>query len=84
MNEHPILVQKKYARVVALFARENDLSLERALDIFYRSERYDLMGEGVSDMHGMSDAYLALDWKEGKQPSDSFAFRMISARSSKH
>lgn len=70
MNAHPVLLQKKYARVVALFARENDLSLERALDIFYRSELYDLMREGVSDMHCMSDAYLAqelaLEWKEGK------------------
>ena len=39
MNANPILLQKKYARVVELFAKENNISLEKALDIFYHSER---------------------------------------------
>ena len=30
-----------------------------ALDFFYRSEVYQLIRDGVSDMHCMSDAYLA-------------------------
>ena len=55
MNANPILLQKKYARVVELFAKENNISLEKALDIFYHSELYKLMSEGVSDMHCMSD-----------------------------
>ena len=59
MNANPILLQKKYARVVELFAKENNISLEKALDIFYHSELYKLMSEGVSDMHCMSDAYLS-------------------------
>ena len=58
MNANPILLQKKYARVVELFAKENNISLEKALDIFYHSELYKLMSEGVSDMHCMSDEYL--------------------------
>lgn len=58
MNANPILLQKKYARVVELFAKENRISLEKALDIFYHSELYKLMSEGVSDMHCMSDEYL--------------------------
>lgn len=69
MNAHPVLLQKKYARVVELFAKENHLSLENALDIFYHSELYELMSEGISDMHCRSDAYLAeelkMEW-EGK------------------
>lgn len=69
MNAHPVLLQKKYARVVELFAKENRLSLENALDIFYHSELYELMSEGISDMHCRSDAYLAeelkMEW-EGK------------------
>ena len=64
MNANPILLQKKYARVVELFAKRNGLSLDRALDIFYRSELYKLMSEGVSDMHCMSDEYLAEELKE--------------------
>lgn len=64
MNANPILLQKKYARVVELFAKRNGLSLDRALDIFYRSELYKLMSEGVSDMHCMSDEYLVEELKE--------------------
>ena len=60
MKANPILLQKKYARVVELFAKENNVSLEKALDIFYRSKLYQLMSEGVPDMHCMSDEYLVL------------------------
>ena len=31
---------------------------------FYRSTEYTLVSEGVSDLHCMSDAYLAEDLKE--------------------
>lgn len=58
MNANPILLQKKYARIIELFAKENSVSLNKALDIFYNSETYKLMSEGVSDMHCMSDEYL--------------------------
>jgi len=59
MNANPVLLQKKYARVIELFAAEKKLNLDAALDFFYRSEVYRLVSEGVSDMHCMSDAYLA-------------------------
>lgn len=58
MNANPILLQKKYARIIEHYAKENDVSLNKALDIFYNSETYKLMSEGVSDMHCMSDEYL--------------------------
>ena len=58
MNANPILLQKKYARVVELFAKENAITVAKALDIFYHSKLYELMSEGVSDMHCMSDDYL--------------------------
>ncbi len=64
MNANPILLQKKYARVVELFANHNGLTLEKALDIFYHSELYKLMREGVSDMHCMSDEYLVQELEE--------------------
>ena len=66
MNANPILLQKKYARVVELFAKENYISLEKALDIFYHSELYKLMSEGVSDMHCMGDEYLVRELEEEK------------------
>lgn len=61
MNANPILLQKKYARVVELFAEEKGLTLDEALDFFYRSQVYQLMSEGCSDMHCMSDRYLVQD-----------------------
>ena len=59
MMSNPILLQKKYARVIECFAKQQGISLDEALDLFYRSEVYQLMREGVSDMHCMSDLYLA-------------------------
>lgn len=59
MNANPVLLQKKYARVVECFAEKEGISLDRALEIFYHSDLYDLMHDGVSDMHCMSDQYLA-------------------------
>ena len=59
MMANPILLQKKYARVIESFAKKQGISLDEALDLFYRSEVYQLMREGVSDMHCMSDLYLA-------------------------
>lgn len=64
MNANPILLQKKYARVVELYAKENGISLEKALDVFYRSELYNLMSEGVSDMHCISDEYHVRELEE--------------------
>ena len=58
MNANPILLQKKYARIVELSAKRMGISIDKALDIFYHSEVYQLMREGVSDLHCMSDGYL--------------------------
>lgn len=58
MNAHPVLLQKKYARIIELFAKEKQLTLDAALEIFYHSQVYEFMREGCSDMHCMSDLYL--------------------------
>lgn len=49
----------KYARIVAIFAKESGLTLEDALAFFYDSDTYDLISNGVADMHCRSDEYLA-------------------------
>ena len=59
MNANPVLLQKKYSRVIALFAERQNISLDKALEIFYKSETYKLIRAGVSDLHCMSDSYLA-------------------------
>lgn len=56
-KSHP--ASKKYCRIVQMFARQQNISLDTALDFFYRSELYRLIRDGVSDLHCMSDLYLA-------------------------
>lgn len=58
MNANPVLLQKKYVRVIEKFAEKTSVTLDDALNCFYHSDVYHLMHEGVSDMHCMSDAYL--------------------------
>lgn len=64
MNANPILLQKKYARVISLFAKKQGLSLDEALDFFYKSCEYALLKNGISDIHCMSDEYIAQDLQE--------------------
>jgi hypothetical protein len=64
MIANPILLQMKYARVVKLFSELAGISLDKALDFFYNSSEYDLISNGVADLHCMSDGYLAEDLLE--------------------
>ena len=58
MNANPILLQMKYARIVEKFADKRGVSLDKALDIFYKSDLYLMMSSGIADMHCRSDEYL--------------------------
>ena len=64
MKANKILLYRKYARVVALFAKKTGLDSERALDYFYHSAEYQLLREGIGDIHCMSDDYLVEDLYE--------------------
>lgn len=64
MKANKTLLQMKYARVVECFAKLVNISLDDALGFFYYSETYQLMKNGVSDMHCMSDEYLAEDLRD--------------------
>ena len=50
MTENLILIQKKYASVIECFAKQQGLSLDEALGLFYRSEVHQLMRDGISDV----------------------------------
>ena len=45
MNASPVLMQKKYARIIECFAEKMQMSLDDAMDFFYRSELYVLISE---------------------------------------
>jgi hypothetical protein len=64
MNASPVLLQKKCVRVIECFAKKKHISLGEALDCFYKSDLYTLIHEGVSDLHCMSDQYLADELEE--------------------
>ena len=59
MQANPILLQRKYARIVKLFAEQTGQTYEQALDFFYNSKTFELISEGVADMHCFSEDYLA-------------------------
>lgn len=67
MNANPILLQKKYSRVIECFAGQQGISLDATLSFFNHSEVYQLIRDGVSDMHCMSDAYLVEELKQEYQ-----------------
>lgn len=71
MEANKTILQMKYARVVALFAKQVNMNLEDALAFFYDSYTYKMMSEGIADMHCRSDQYLAdelmLEFQEGKE-----------------
>ena len=58
MQANEIILQMKYARIIKLFAERVHISYEQALDLFYDSDTYELISEGVADMHCMGDEYL--------------------------
>lgn len=59
MTANPVLLQMKYARVVKAFSEKTGVSPEEALDLFYHSATYELVREGISDLHCRSEDYLA-------------------------
>ena len=58
MTANPVLLQKKYARVIKRYAEKYHVTEEEALACFYKSQMYQLVSRGVSDLHCMSDDYL--------------------------
>lgn len=55
----------QYARIIRSMTELYSLSVEEAMDIFYNSETFALIDEGVADLHCRSDKYLAGEiWRE--------------------
>jgi hypothetical protein len=70
MEANKTVLQMKYARIVSLFSKETGMPLEDALSFFYNSTTYELISEGVADMHCRSDEYLVdelkMEYEESK------------------
>ena len=61
MIANPVLLQRKYTRIIALLAKRLNIPLAQALDHFMFSKTYELMQEGIGDSHCLSDSYLVDD-----------------------
>jgi hypothetical protein len=59
MQANPTILQMKFARIVRIFAEKANLTYEDALGKFYDSKTFDLVSNGIADMHCFSDEYLA-------------------------
>ena len=59
MMANRTLIGHKCAGVVKAYAEAEGLELRRALGLFYKSNLYTEIREGISDMHCRSDGYLA-------------------------
>lgn len=63
MEANSVLLQKKYARIVALFAEQMQVTLDDALEFFYRSRTYQELRSGIADLHCRSDQYIVDELK---------------------
>lgn len=58
-NNNPLinetLLQMKYARVIGLLAKQLEIPHSRALEIFYSSDTYRYLEQGLYHLHNMSE-----------------------------
>jgi len=58
MKANKLLLRHKYLRIIELLKEKKNISYDEALAIFYKSQTYKEMANGISDMHCRSDIYL--------------------------
>lgn len=58
MESKQIVLAMKYARLIDGLAKRMNISHEEAMERFYHSTTFQLMQEGVADLHCRSDRYL--------------------------
>lgn len=58
MTADKTLLQMKYARIISLLAKKMNIVEEKSLELFYNSNTYLFMSQGISDFHCLSDSYL--------------------------
>jgi len=61
MKADTAILQLTYCSVIETLATMGNISSRDALDLFYKSQIYKEMRDGVSDMHCRSEKYLAED-----------------------
>ena len=58
MLANKTLLSMKYSRIVYGFSKAMNIDVEDALRIFYNSDLYRQMSQGIADVHCQSDQWL--------------------------
>ncbi|MGL4992210.1 MAG: hypothetical protein ACRC57_13795 [Sarcina sp.] len=58
MKANKILLQKLYKKIILRFSKLTGKSLEESMNCFYNSQTYELVSNGISDMHCKGEIYL--------------------------
>lgn len=65
------ILQMKYTRIIEAMSEMRGINLEQAMDIFYNSQTFNLISNGIADLHCRSDQYLAeeilMEYDEAKK-----------------
>lgn len=58
MEANRILLQTLYKKIILRFSQITGKDLNESMDYFYNSKTYELISNGVGDMHCKGEAYL--------------------------
>lgn len=68
MEANNTLLQMKYARIIEQIATDLGIPNVDAMDLFYNSRTFQLISQGIADLHCRSDHYLAEEVEREKTP----------------
>jgi hypothetical protein len=58
MEANKILLQSLYKDIILEFSRQTGKALDECMEYFYTSETYELISEGIGDLHCRGVKYL--------------------------
>lgn len=58
MDGRRVVLQMKYARIIDGLAKKLDISIEKSMELFYASKTFEMIDNGIADLHCRSDIYL--------------------------
>lgn len=58
MEANKILLQSLYKNIILEFSKKTGKELNESMDYFYKSETYELISQGIGDLHCKGVKYL--------------------------
>lgn len=59
MEANRVLLQFLYKKIILRFSELSGKTIEESLELFYESQTYKLVSQGIADMHCKGARYLA-------------------------